>query len=364
MKRDTKMKRYLPLLVCVTVWAMVSCSPKISSNIAKKVEPQPTLDDVVLLREKDPLPADARWLGDMEMKLSANYEKMADIMRRRGWSNGAKYVKVNSYNNNGIRSDYHVMNVSMYWSDTTQVIENGVKIIDRNGNVIGSYDADNGTPNLSQKPVTSLDLLGVNGFRVYAGYGRRLNKVAPDLTIYEREHVKRLKNGEVLGIEYIRYFDHHKGNGLGLRYHIMHGSSADAATLQYENGTTVDGVLNESVNISFFGPVYSGRAVSSNGKHLFVDNVGAGLLLYNDRASFNGETVTIMGRTFGTTLDFNYSYFINGNLSLGADVSLTSGIIRRVTAKSGYNTVSYDLPENQFEGLVHLGISAQLVYTF
>lgn len=62
--------------------------------------------------------------------------------------------------------------------------------------------------------------------------------------------------------------------------------------------------------------------------------------------------------------DFNYSYFINDNLSLGADVSLTSGLIRRVTAKSGYNTVSYDLPENQFEGLVHLGISVQLVYTF
>lgn len=62
--------------------------------------------------------------------------------------------------------------------------------------------------------------------------------------------------------------------------------------------------------------------------------------------------------------DFNYSYFINDNLSLGADVLLTSGVIRRVTAKSGYNTVSYDLPEDQFEGLVHLGLCVQLVYTF
>ena len=358
------MKRYLPLFVCVMVWTLVSCSPKISSNVIKKVQRQPSLDDVVLLKEKDPLPDDARWLGDMEMKLSANYEKMADIMRREGWNRGAKYVKINNYNNNGVRSDIHIMNASLYWSDPTQVDQEGVKVIDREGNVIGSYNTVTESPNLTQKPVTQLDKLGVNGFHIYAGYGHRLNKVAPDLTIYEREHVKRLKNGGVLGMDYIRYFDHHKGIGLGIRYHVMHASSADALTMIYDNGTAVEGVLNESVNISFFGPVYSGRFVSRDGKHLFVDNVGIGLLIYNDWASFNNETITVMGNTLGTTVDLNYSYFIKDNFSLGADISLTSGVIRKVTAKSGYNTATYALDENHFEGLVHLGICAQLIYTF
>jgi len=356
------MKRII--IVCMTVWALCSCSPKVTMNIIHKQKPLEYVEDVVVLKEKEPLPDNAEWMGDIEVKGKANYNRMAEITRFRAWEQGANYVRVKNFGSDGVRSDIHFMASDIYSASTTIIDQNSVKVIDRNGNAIGTYNTVTGTQNLAEKPVAPLDKLGVNGFRVYAGYGRRLNKVAPDLTIYEREHVKRLKNGEVLGLEYIRYFDRHKGTGLGFKYHLMHGSSADAATIIYDNGTTVDGVLNESVNISFFGPVYSGRAVSRNGKHLFVDNVGVGLIMYNDRATFNNETVTIMGHNIGTTLDLNYSYFIKDNFSLGADVSFTSGIIRRVTAKSGYNSATYDLDESQFEGLVHLGICAQLIYTF
>ncbi|MBR5706139.1 MAG: hypothetical protein IKX55_01050 [Bacteroidaceae bacterium] len=333
-------------------------------NIIHKQKPVEYVEDVVILKEKEPLPADAEWMGDIEVKGKANYNRMSEITRFKAWEQGANYVRIKNFGSDGVRSDIHFMASDIYSASTTIIDQNSVKVIDRNGNAIGTYNTVTGTQNLAEKPVAPLDKLGVNGFHIYAGYGHRLNKVAPDLTIYEREHVKRLKNGGVLGMDYIRYFDHHKGTGLGIRYHVMHASSADALTMIYDNGTAVEGVLNESVNISFFGPVYSGRFVSRDGKHLFVDNVGIGLLMYNDWASFNNETITVMGNTLGTTMDLNYSYFIKDNFSLGADISLTSGVIRKVTAKSGYNTATYALDESHFEGLVHLGVCAQLIYTF
>ena len=358
------MRKLTILIVCVSVWALSSCSPKVTSNVVHRVNPQPSINDVVMLGEKEPVPADAQWMGSVEVKGSGNYDKMAEITRVRAWSDGAKYVKVNGFSTDGVRSDIHVMNSNLYWADNTKVNADDIKVIDREGNVVSAYNGESGSQAATPEYVSPLQKLGYNSFRVYAGYGRRLNRMRPSLDTFQKQHFKRLLNGEILGAEYIRYFDKRSDGGLGFRYQIMHASSADAGAMQDENGNVVNGILDETVNISFAGPIYAGRFVSRNGKHLFADNVGLGVVTLKDKQAFNEKYILAKGNTLGWTFDFNYSYFLSDHVTLGADLSYTSGVIRKVTVTDGTQTVTQQLDENQYEGVVHLGICAQLTYTF
>ena len=356
------MKIQSAFFVCVAVWAMSSCSPQVTSNVIRRVNPQPSIEDVVMLQDKEPLPADAQWMGTIEVKGTANYEKMAEVTRTKAWSEGAKYVKVNSFGSPGVRSDIHVMNSNLYLADQAKVNQDDIKVIDSNGNVVSTYNT--GSQESSVAFISPLNKVGYNSFRVYAGYGRRLNKIDPSLDMFEQQHMRRLLNGTIVGAEYIRYLKNRNDTGLGFRYQVMHSTSADAVTLTYDNGTTEQGILDERVNISFLGPMYCGRMVSRNGKHLFADNFGLGVIMLNDKQTINNKYILMKGNTLGWTFDFNYSYFLNEHLTLGADISYTAGAIRSVTVTDGTQTVTQDLPKEQYEGVVHLGLCAQLVYTF
>lgn len=352
------------ILICIMAWAFASCSPKITSNIIHRDKPQEWLEDVVVLKEKDPLPDDAEWMGTIDMKGKVSYDKMAEKIRFKAWEEGGKYVKIKSYGSDGVRSDIHVMKSDVFRSDTTTVPQ-----VDKNNNdrsattgfgigrtaVVRSSDYSSMVPESDE---------AVHSVRAYVGYGRRLNKISPELNLFEKEHVKRLMNGVVFGTDFIQYFDRAKGSGLGLRYQIMHATSADPATVTYEDGTSKDAVFNEMVNISFLGLLYSGRMQSRNGKHLFVANVGGGLLLWKDVQKVDKDMLTITGRTFGLTYDLNYSCFVSEHLSLGAGISYTAGVIRNATFSDGEQTRTRDLEKNKQEGLAHMGICAQITYTF
>ena len=357
-------KKALLVNVFGAAWVLTSCSPKVTSSILRTYQPEEWLEDVVVLKESDPLPSDAEWIGTVDVKGKGSYEKMAEMARFRAWEKGAKYIKIKNYGVDGVRSDIHVMNSDVYHADTAKVSPDRVLSINEAGTA-GVYA--NGT-----SPVTSADNIlqtptvdvPINLFRAYVGYGRRLNKIAPGLSVYEREHVKRLMNGAMFGAEFIQYFNRAINSGLGIRYQIYHSSSADAATALYENGTTKEGVLNETVNISFLGPIYSGRFISRNRKHLIMDNVGLGVLFYNDAAKFEDEKMTVTGRTLGFTFDVSYSYSLSDRLTLGADISYTSGVLKKATYSDGDKRATVDFDKENYEGLVHLGVCAQLVYTF
>lgn len=368
-KNDDKLKPYRvinmkgTLIVC-SMLLLASCSPKVTTNIIHKHTPLESLDDVVLLKEKEPVPADAEWMGDIEVKGAGNYDKMAEMTRFKAWKSGAKYVRVKSFGSNGVRSDIHEMISDVYRSDTSKVRSQDIRVINGQGYILGGNNNANSSVAVQTLQTSGLDNLGMDNVRVYVGYGRRLNKISPELNIYEREHIKRLLNGVMFGAEYIQYFKLSKSNGLGLRYQVMHGASSDAATAIYEDESIVEGILDEKVNISYLGPVYSNRWLSRNEKHLLVDNVGMGLLLWKDTSTFNKEKATLRGKTLGVAVDINYSYFVSDHFTVGADVSFTSGVIRRVTASAGDETATYDLDKNSYEGLLHMGLCAQIIYTF
>ena len=349
------MKSPVSIIVCVVVCALASCSPKVTSNLLYKYPKQESPENVMVIKEKEPLPSDAEWMGTIDIKGKANHDRMLEMTRFKAWESGADYVRVKNFGSDGLRSDIRVMSSDVYHADKSNAAPDENH---RVGNVAGY--SQTATPTALP---TAMGQFGSQHFKVFMGYGRRLNRISPELTLFQREHIKRLLNGVMLGGQYIYFFNPERGSGLGLRYQIMHSSSADAGYRE-NNGTGEEGVLDESVNISFIGPLYSGRWVSKNGKHLLLDDVGLGLLMWKDYATFLDEKQIMTGSTLGFLFDISYSYMISDKLAVGADLSYTSGMIKSVSVSDGYQSEAVHLDREHYEGLVHLGICAQLVYTF
>ena len=359
------MKRIL--FVCVTVWALCSCSPKVTTNIIHKHKPVEYVEDVVILKEKEPLPADADWMGDIEVKGKANYNRMAEITRFKAWEQGANYVRVKSFGSDGVRSDIHVMTSDVYRADTAHHV--AVPIANTTSKNTSSYLVtgtnqayNNGVGNLN----VELDpkFAGPHGVRLFVGYGRRLNRLNPSMNAAEKMHFGRLLNGAVFGADYVYYFNSSRKNGFGLRYQIMNSSSSDYGRMDFENGTSAEGVLKDIVNISYIGPIYSVRNASNNGKNFVVFDAGLGLLRYGMKESINKMESNVTGWTSGLTLDLNYCHFLSENLSMGIDLSLTSGTLTSYSISEGGVTQTVNLEQSNWEGLLHMCICAQLVYTF
>lgn len=352
------MKLNVTFFVC-SVLVLASCSPRVTSNIIHKYPKLESLDDVLMLDDKEPLPADAEWMGTVDAKGKVGYDRLAELTRFKAWEEGASYVMVNSYGSDGVRSDVHAMNSSLYRADTVTRVPVAVEALSNKPyeDLAVSGGQSLGTSILSKS----------NSFRVFAGYGRRLNKVNPSLNDFEKMHTKRLMNGIMLGADYVHYFNSSHTSGFGVRYQIMHGSSSDYAEVTFDDGSpSLEGLLEDKVNISYVGPIYSRRDVTRDSKNFFMYDVGFGVLVYRLKSAISNHSSAVAGTTTGITLDFNYSHMISDNLSIGAALSFTSGTLTNYTGTDYFgDKISEDgSDKSKWEGLLHMGICAQLVYVF
>lgn len=116
------MKRYYHFLICGMIWLVSACSPKVTSNVIRNIQPKQSIDDVVVLNEKQVLPVDAEWFGSISVEGKANYNEMEQLTRFNAWKSGADYVKIKSYSTLGARSDIYAMNSDLYRIDTLSSI--------------------------------------------------------------------------------------------------------------------------------------------------------------------------------------------------------------------------------------------------
>ena len=124
------------------------------------------------------------------------------------------------------------------------------------------------------------------------------------------------------------------------------------------------GRLEDRVNISYLGPVFSQRFTLNEGQNVLMYNIGMGWLFYDWRGEINKAKGNMSGQTIGATLDINYSRMIKKKLAVGVDLSLTTGALSSYDTFDGVKRITVQLEDNQKEGLTHMGLSLQLLYKF
>lgn len=351
------------ILIAMTI---TSCSPKVLTDFRKTYPPVGTPDDVAVFEFEDvqKLPIEGELLGSIRIgdtgftnTSSGTYEKVVDIATRETWNAGGNIMIINEHDVPDIISSIHRINALAYRTDTASFSKTTSQI----SSVIEEERKYNGDL-FVYRPNQKGSIKSGFSLRAYTGAGRRTNKLSQDLNNYEREHVKRLLTGWMYGIDGIGFME--SGFGLGFRYQTLYSTSSDYAALILDNENIEEGVLNDKVYISFLGPVFAGRADSKNGKHMFISSFGLGAIFYEDKKTFNAISEKVTGRSLGYTCDLCYSYKMTDHLSLGADLSFTTGTLSEVKYTSGNDTKSIKLDKENREGLSHLGFSVELRYTF
>jgi hypothetical protein len=203
----------------------------------------------------------------------------------------------------------------------------------------------------------------------FIGYAYRTGTISGSVPSDLRNYLEGLLGGLGAGANFT-YFTSDK-YGVGLRYSRFHSSNSlsDYTTtypVQSQFGTslvTLTGYLADKISIDYYSAVFEERFVQRNHKGFFILGMNLGYMSYLDEGEFI-VPVKIEGGTFGLGLLVGYHYFLNSDISCGANFSYDTGALRSYDQVVGGVSHHITLDQNNYENLNFLNIGISLNYHF
>lgn len=194
-------------------------------------------------------------------------------------------------------------------------------------------------------------------FSAQGGYAYRVGRVDNSQDAVLLNHIKKLKHGVTYGADATWFFM--ESLGVGLKYNSLNVGNSEQVTVTYDDGTQKSGLLEDRINIWFFGPMASYRVLSRNMRSAFFMNVGLGYMEYKDRTVLIDPFI-IKGGTIGSLYEFGYDVGLTDKISLGAMLSFVSGTLTGYQTNQGGSWNTVDLESDSYESLNHINLSIGL----
>ncbi|MCL2435897.1 MAG: outer membrane beta-barrel protein [Lentimicrobiaceae bacterium] len=182
-----------------------------------------------------------------------------------------------------------------------------------------------------------------------AGYGYSLAPIAETDYLTMENHFKKLKHKLNFGADFSYYFT--KYIGVGIKYN---GSVAHAVTDDIAEVFKGYHQLSELVDIHYFAPLIATQYFIVPKKHCIFANVGAGYLLYNNKAMLAKKTGNYLEKKeIENTTKHSAAFFAE----IGYDFLVTKyfAIGLHVSALLELTNVKLNDPENLSQISVALG---------
>lgn len=193
-------------------------------------------------------------------------------------------------------------------------------------------------------------------FSMQGGYAYRVGKVDKSQDAVLVDHIKKLKHGVTYGADATWFFM--ESLGVGLKYNALHVGNSEHVTLTCGDGIQ-QCLLEDKINIWFFGPIASYRALSGNMRNAFFMNVGLGYMEYKDRVVFTDHFI-IKGGTLGYLYEIGYDLGLTDKVSLGTMLSFVSGTLTEYKTNQGGTCITENLERDSYESLNHINLSIGL----
>lgn len=201
------------------------------------------------------------------------------------------------------------------------------------------------------KPIFSRFRLAVNG-----GFSNRLGKVAKsDFETY----LKDLKKGSNIGVDASYFISESVGFGIKFSSFSANNKLNNVTMDSDGDGLPNNGSISDDITITFVGPGYSTRVVSTNG-NAFISSLSIGYLGYLNHSEVINYPFDLKGSTLGIALDLGYDIKLSDRLSIGAQCSLLRGTLTSITQVDGNYSRKIDLDKDEYESLSRLDFSVGL----
>ena len=188
------MNRLFNLLMAAILFA--SCSPRVLTSINKTYEPSlSSAEDVIVMENVKQLPVQAERIGEVRVgdtgftsTSNGTYDKVVGLAKIEAWRAGGNLLVITQHAYPSLMSTIHNINADIFRTDTASYRKLAST---ETGTIIQpsetQYIMRQGVMVVAQKPGFSV--------RAFAGFGRRINKLDPSLSGFEKEHIKRALNG-------------------------------------------------------------------------------------------------------------------------------------------------------------------------
>ncbi len=194
------------------------------------------------------------------------------------------------------------------------------------------------------------------------GYSRRIaifDEDSMDPVLYM--HNKKLLGG-FSGSAEVTYFTSQTG-GFGLKFNEFRASNDELVTVTYDDGTQKSGVMDETIDLFFIGPVGTYRKLSSFGERAFIFSFGYGVVGDLDKMLLIDDKYLINGFTTGYLLELGYDFTLSDHFAFGASMSAIAASL------SSYNITDSDgqkefvkLDKDSYQGLMHVNLQIGIRY--
>lgn len=185
------------------------------------------------------------------------------------------------------------------------------------------------------------------------GYSWRVAETAPGLSREEKEYIKGLKSG--VHFEIAAYYNV-KNIGIGAKFSNYSASSSGTLRGYDMNGQTVFVPVSTKDNITFFGPSVMFSNYTNATRHKLVADVAMGVISYSTKTG----AVKGTGSNFGMEVGVGYQYAVSKNFMIGPKFGVTAGTL----TKMKINGQTFDLGQDQKEGLTRVSLSAAATFRF
>ena len=338
-------KASIIILLCGS--ALASCSPKVTTTFIKANAPLAAEAEVTVLSPEAPEPEHAVPLQTIKLA-GRDYDALVRQAEDLAREAGGNTLQIVNHLTPDISSSQHRM-----------------------GAVILSTECEEEELSRSQKAyirevlddATDLKMQS-KGFRIgiQGGGALVIGKIAPDLEPVAVQHLKNLMRGLTFGADFTYFYS--ENCGLGLKYHNLCLSDKMPASIN-DGRQTVNGYLEDDINIAFLGPVFTFRLPSRNKNNAFFARAGLGVTNYYDVGKMVKAEYAyrIVGFSMAFLYEVGYDLSIAKNLSAGASLMFLSGNMHSYYHQSADGYVEkVDLESGQAEALSHIGLSIGLRY--
>lgn len=180
-----------------------------------------------------------------------------------------------------------------------------------------------------------------SGFRIAinGGYSYDPGKDYDSGSSELNDYFDKLRSGFHIEGNAIYFFDQYFG--LGIRYSYFNAKNELIGAFEYNSV-----VYRDDISVNFIGPQFSLRFLNKSQKNAFFLNSSIGYLSYKNEQDYSNP-VEITGNALGFVSEVGYDIGIAENWSLGFQIGITAGRVKKVTIDDGISTEEIELPKNQ-----------------
>jgi len=331
-----------------------SCNPKVTTLLLKKATPLTVQQEIKVIELDDSVPSTSVVIGDVKiddagLTTNCSYEYVLELAKMEARKAGGNALKITKHAKPDFVSSCHRLSAYILLLDGTvseTVAQDSTHSLNEQVSGVGEKAASIVLPRYR--------------FNIHGGLSEVLGKTPDNIDAILLQYNKNLNSGYSFGTDCSYFFS--ESTGFGVKCDIVRTSnSLNGVQINDGEGHQYFGNISDDITVFYVGPTLNYRKIGTQNRNTFYLSASAGFNSYYNQACVINRLIA-NGSTFGSSVDMGYDINLSKRFAVGVKLSLTSGLLKKLTIDDGSRKEQYTLEEDSYVSLSHIDFSVGLSF--